>query len=172
MEALRKIADGLIGLSAAIGSLGLLVVVGVILVDVIGRAFGSPLFGSQDMVTMGMVIIVFGGMALCDRTGGHVAVDVFENHFPRGFNRAVDVIAALLGAIIFFGIAWTIWESSQISRMLNLSTNLLRLPKAWFQWALMGFAIVTALGMLLRAAELAFRGRDIRGESHSGEEPL
>ena len=60
----RKIADGLIGLSAFIGTLAVLVEVGVILVDVIGRAFGKPLFGSQDLITMTMVILVFGGMAV------------------------------------------------------------------------------------------------------------
>ena len=48
--------------------------------------------------------------------------------------------------------------------MLNLSTNLLGLPKAWFQWALCAFAALTALGMMLRALELIVSGRDIRKE--------
>ena len=163
MQKLRTIADGLIGLSATIGALGLLVEVAVILVDVIGRALGKPLFGSQDLITMTMVILVFGGMALCDRMGGHVAVDIFERYFPRGFNRAVDILSALIGAVIFLALAWAVYESAKLSVMLNLSTNLLNLPKVWFQWALCGFAVVTALGMTLRAAELALSGRDVRG---------
>ena len=57
----RTWADRLIGLSATIGALGLLVEVAVILTDVIGRALGDPLYGSQDMITMTMVILVFGG---------------------------------------------------------------------------------------------------------------
>jgi hypothetical protein len=48
--------------------------------------------------------------------------------------------------------------------MLNLSTNLLRLPKSIFQWALCGLALLTAFAMLLRAAELTFSNRDIRRE--------
>ena len=66
--------------------------------------------------------------------------------------------------MIFVFIAWAILESAKLSVMLNLSTNLLRLPKAWIQWGLSGLAIVTALGMLLRAVELALSGRDIRTE--------
>lgn len=163
MRKLRTIADGLIGLCATLGALGLLVEVAVILVDVIGRALGKPLFGSQDLITMTMVILVFGGMALCDRMGGHVAVDIFERYFTRGFNRAVDVISALIGAVIFLALAWAVYESAKLSVMLNLSTNLLNLPKVWFQWALCGFAVVTALAMALRAAELALSGRDVRG---------
>lgn len=164
MLALRTIADRLIGLSAIIGSLGLLFEVVVILIDVIGRAMGKPLLGSQDLITMAMVILVFGGMALCDRKGGHIAVDIFERKFPRMFNRVVDILSAILGAIIFFAIAYAIYESSKLSVMLNLSTNLLNIPKVWFQLALAALSILTALGLLLRALELAISGRDVRRE--------
>jgi len=161
---LRTWADRLIGLSATIGALGLLVEVGVILTDVIGRAFGYPLYGSQDMITMAKVIRVFGGMAMCDRDGGHIAVDIFEPRYPSWLNSFIDIFAAALGAMIFVFIAWAILESAKLSIMLNLSTNLLRLPKAWFQWGLAGLSIVTAFGMLLRAVELALSGRDVRIE--------
>ena len=73
---LRIWADRLIGLSANLGALGLIVEVGVILVDVIGRSFGVPLYGSQDLISMSMVVLVFGAMALCDRQRGHIAVDL------------------------------------------------------------------------------------------------
>lgn len=162
MQLLRKLADGLIGLSASIGALGLLFVVVVILIDVIGRAAGHPLYGSQDIITMTMVIIVFAAMALCDRNGGHIAVDIFERHFPPALNRFIDIVSALLGGIIFLALSWAVWESAKLSIMLNLSTNLLRLPKLWFQLALCGFSVLAALGMFLRAAELAVSGRDVR----------
>lgn len=153
------------GLSAIIGSAGLLVEVGIILLDVVGRAFGKPLFGSQDLITMTMVIVVFGGMAICDRRGGHIAIDVFERFFPDRFNRQIDILSALMGSIIFAMIAWTVIESARLSVMLNLSTNLLNLPKSWFQAALAAFASLTALAMLLRALELTISGRDIREEA-------
>jgi len=162
MHAVRRIADRLIALAAVIGTIGLLVEVGVILLDVVGRAFGRPLYGSQDMIMMAMVILVFGGMALCDRRGGHISVDILESRFPPRMNRVVDVLSALIGAIVFLALAWAVRESAQLSVMLNLSTNLLNLPKAWFQWALCAFAVLTALGMLLRAVELAVTGRDVR----------
>lgn len=164
LNALRKTADGLIRLSAGIGALALIAEVGVILVDVIGRAFGHPMFGSQDLITMMMVMLVFGGMALCDRTGGHIAVDLFQKTYPPLMNRIIDIFSALLGAAIFAFIAWAVWESAKLSQMLNLSTNLLRLPKAWFQWGLCGFAALTSLGMCLRAVELSLSRRDVRGE--------
>jgi len=164
LDILRKLADGLIGLSATIGALGLIFAVGVILVDVVGRAMGSPLYGSQDLMTSTFVIVVFGAMALCDRRGGHIAVDLFEPYYPPAMNRLIDIVSALLGAVIFAALAWAVWESAKLSVMLNLSTNLLYLPKAWFQYALIAFAALTSLGMALRAVELAFRGYDVRRE--------
>ena len=161
---MRKVADGLIGLSAFFGTIGLIVEVAVILVDVIGRAFGHPLFGSQDLITMTMVILVFGGMALCDRQGGHIAVDLMEKRYSRSMNRAIDIVSALLGAVIFAFIAYAVFDSAKLSQMLNLSTNLLRLPKAWFQWGLSALSLLTAFGMMLRAIELTLSGRDVRHE--------
>ncbi len=164
LTSVRAIADWLISLSAMIGSAGLLFEVVIIIIDVIGRFFGHPLVGAQDMSQMAMVIVVFGGMALCDKLGGHIAVDVFEGHFPHWLNRATNVAAALLGSVIFAGIAWTVWESSKLSLMLNLSTNVINLPKAYFQWALCAFSTITAIAMLLRAFEMTVSGRDIHQE--------
>ena len=150
-----RLADRLIGLSAVLGTAGLVVEVVVILVDVVGRYFNAPLRGAQDISQMALVITVFGGMALCDRVGGHIAVDLFEKSFPAWLNRAADLISALLGASIFIGIAWTVWESAALSRMLNLATNIIYLPKAWFQYAVVGMSLITAAGMLLRAVSIA-----------------
>ncbi|WP_413718749.1 TRAP transporter small permease [Silicimonas sp. MF1-12-2] len=163
---MRKWADRLIGLSTTIGALGLLVEVVVILVDVIGRAMGKPLYGSQDLITMTMVILVFGAMALCDRNGGHIAVDIFERYYPAALNRLIDIVSALVGAIIFFGLAWAVSSVVMLNMRFGISskTNLLGLPIDWFRWALVALAVMTALGMLLRALELAVSGRDIRKE--------
>ncbi len=151
---LARWADRLINLSAFIGSLGLVVEVAVILVDVIGRLFNSPLKGAQDLSEMTMAIVVFGGMATADRLRAHVAVDIFEQQFPEWLNKSADFLSALIGAAIFLGIAWTVYDSSLISQMLNLKTNIIGLPKAWFQWAVCIFSIITALGMLLRAFQM------------------
>lgn len=160
MLTIKTLSDRLTDLSASIGALGLLAEVVIVLVDVVGRAFGKPLYGSQDLVTMAMVILVFGAMALCDRKGGHIAVDIFERYYPAALNKFIDITSALTGAVIFVTLAWAVWESSKLSVMLNLNTNLLNLPKAWFQWALCFFALVTALGMALRAADIVWPAED------------
>ncbi|MCO6187244.1 TRAP transporter small permease [Rhizobium sp. L1K21] len=157
---LARWADRLINLSAVIGSAGLIFEVAVILVDVTGRLFNTPLYGAQDLSEMTMSIVVFGGMAMADKLRAHVAVDIFEEQFPAWLNRSSDVFSALAGAAIFAGIAWTVYQSSQISLMLNLATNVIGLPKAWFQWALCAFSVITSFAMLLRAFEMLARKRE------------
>jgi TRAP-type C4-dicarboxylate transport system permease small subunit len=98
---LNKGADGLTRLSALIGTLGLITEVVVILVDVVGRAFHHPLTGAQDISTMAMVLLVFGGMALCDRIGGHISVDLFETSIiglPKVYFQYFIVAASLITA--------------------------------------------------------------------------
>ena len=138
-----------------------------ILIDVIGRYFGSPLRGAQDVTQMAMVVLVFGGMALCDRQGGHIAVDLFERAFPAWLNRVTDIIAALLGTTIFALIAWNMWKSAALSQMLNLSTNIINLPKDWFQYYVVVSCVITALGMLLRAVILSTGAPLSSSEGHS-----
>ena len=154
LATVQKGADGLTRLSALIATLGLITEVVVILVDVIGRYFGAPLKGAQDISEMAMVVLVFGAMALCDKVGGHISVDLFENAMPRWMVRSGDIASALIGAAIFLGIAWTTWQSAELSKMLNLATNIIKLPKVWFQYFILVASLITAAGMILRAISL------------------
>lgn len=170
---LKKIAtmvDRLVSLSTSFGALVLGAVILIILVDVVGRFFGTPLEGSQDLTQMSLVFIVFGGMALTDKLGGHISVDIFENSFSTRINYWLDIAGWLIGAAIFFGIAWTVLESAALSRLLNLSTNVLELPKAYFQYAVAVFCTITGFNMLLRIIISVLS--PIEHHQHPPQEPL
>ena len=171
MSALRTWADRLIGLSAILASLALAVEVVIILSDVISRELGDPIYGSRDIVTMAMVIVVFGGMALCDRRGGHISVDLLERYFPPALNRVLDAFSAALGAVIFVMLAWAIYGVIALNARFGISslTNLLGLPIDAFRWSFIVLSLIAALGMALRAVEIAVSGRDVTrtGETSS-----
>lgn len=170
LKQLTKWVDRLVSLSTSFGAVILVAAILIILVDVIGRMFNAPLEGSLDLTQMAFVFIVFGGMALTDKQGGHISVDIFEQSFSRRLNFWLDIIGWLIGAAIFFGIAWTVIESAAISKLLNLSTNVLELPKAHFQYAVAVFSVLTGISMSLRTVIAIFS--PIEEHPHSHEEPL
>ena len=94
-----------------------------------------------------------------DVAGLGTLVDLFETSFSVRANLWFAAFANGLGALIFSPIAFEIWESSKISQMLNLATNILKLPKAPFQYAVAAFCVITALGMLVRMADCIGRAR-------------
>lgn len=147
---LRWAVDKLIDLAAVLGALGLLGIMAVVVIDVIGRYFGAPLYGAQDIVETAAVFVVFGGMAFCDRQGRHVSVDLLEPYFPPWLNHLLSLLGNAVGAVIFALIAWYLWEASKLSVMLNMATNILQIPRAPFQYAMSAFASLTALAMALR----------------------
>ena len=159
---LRKVADACIHASARISAVALIFIMLVICADVIGRTQGHPLYGSHDVVTMVMVVVVFGAMPLCDRTGGNISVDLFEKKFSPGMNRVLDIVSSAIGAMFFACVCYATFESAKISKMLNLSTNLLELEKVWFQYSICAFCAVSAFGLTLRFIELSINFGDAR----------
>lgn len=155
---LRWGMDGIVHLAALTGALGLLVALGSIAADVIGRAFGAPVYGARDVVSMAAVFVVFGGMALAHIKGAHVSVDLLERRFPPWLNRVLTPLGHLLGAGVFALIARELWKATELARMLNMSTNLLYLPRAPFLTAMAVLAAICAASMLLRAVETALDG--------------
>jgi len=151
-----KWADRLISLSAFVGTIGLMTGVADILIDVVGRMFHMPLKGAQDISQMAMVTMVFGGMAIADRLSAHIAVDVFEGVFPPAVNRVTQIVSPIIGALVFLLLAKAMWDAAALSRMLNLATNIIYLPKAWFQYMAVVMSLITALAMILKAVDMFF----------------
>lgn len=162
-----KIVDRLIDLAAALGALALAAIMVVIVVDVIGRYFGAPLYGAQDLVQMAAVFVVFAGMAYCDRRGGHVSVDILASYFSQRLNFLLTLLGHAVGAVIFALIAWYVWEASILANMLNLATNILQLPRAPFQYAVVAFCSLTSLAMVVRIIALLVEGKAKQAEEAS-----
>ncbi len=155
---LRRALDVVVHLAAWCGALALVLALATVVADVIGRALGAPVYGARDVVSMAGVFVVFGGMALAHIRGAHVAVDVFERHFPAAFNRLLTPLGHALGAAVFVLIARELWKAVELARLLRMSTNLLFLPRAPFLMAMAVLAAICAASMALRAIETALDG--------------
>ncbi len=88
--------------TALLNALGTLLIVGVMLVinvDVIGRAaFGKPLAGVPEMVSMSIVAIVFLQVAHSLRLGGLTRAEILLDRLPERARAGLEALYCLVGA--------------------------------------------------------------------------
>ena len=150
MIAIERIVTMIVRAAALLGGVALITLTAVIMLDVVGRLFGAPLYGARDIVQMASVFVVFGGFAYADLKGGHIKVDILAAQFPPTLNRVLLAAGYALGAVAFALIAWQLWVAAGFSAMLGAATNLLSIPRAPFQQAAAVLAGLTAVLMAWR----------------------
>lgn len=96
-------------------------------VDVVGRFFKHPVFGSVELVTlMGVFGVVF-SLPFTHDTKGHIGVELFVTKLPRKTRAFIDLCTACC-SFLFFGLvtwrmfdyAWKMMESGEVSMNLEL----------------------------------------------------
>jgi C4-dicarboxylate transporter DctM subunit len=73
---------------------------------VLRYVFARPLAGSQDIVQVTLVFVVFLGVAYVQLTGKHITVDVISSQLPPRAAKVVDVIISLVGIAVVSVLVW------------------------------------------------------------------
>ncbi len=120
--------------------------------------FDAPIFGAHDVTELGLVLVVFGAMAFCGRSGGHVAVDVMGRWMGPRLSRWADALVAALAAATFAVLAWRAAVSAFEAAALGESSNLLSIPYAPFYGVIALGAVLYALVLLADALRHVRRG--------------
>lgn len=118
--------------------------------DVVLRFFHRPILGTYEMVGfLGTVVIAF-ALAYTSIERGHIAVEILMEQFPEKVQSTVEGLTHLIGAGLFFLIAW---QSIIYARDLKTSSEVsltLAIPTYPFVY---GIALGCALLALVLAAE-------------------
>ena len=87
-----------------------------ILANIIGRSiFDSPVYGTAEIVSTSIVIIVFLQVGYAIRSRSMLRADFLIIHLPESVQRIFLVIGYLLGAAFFLMIITGGWEESILS---------------------------------------------------------
>lgn len=145
----------------AVGTLSLLALMVIVVVDVAGRnLFGSPLlWGTEAMeVLLGLMVFMF--YPVLARRQGHIVVDLVP--VPRAARTAQRWLAGAVGAALFGVIAWTCGRQALRSAGYGDASAILGIPTAWVLW---GMAALAGLSALVFAAQAlgAWRGEAVPG---------
>ena len=129
-------------------------------VDVILRKV-SPLSirGSYELTEMGMLIIVFLGIAAFQVKGGHVRVDMFVNKFPGRAKIITAIVVQLIECVAGGFLIYGNIEKMLANGAKGISTSTLLIP-TWPFCAIMMigsilFTIMMILDLILTVIDLA-----------------
>ena len=128
-----------------IGGAVLVVFAFLVLFDVIARyLFNYSIPGIYELMQLGLVIIVYFGIAYAQQKGDHVRIELFSNeNFPR-MERVVRIVGDLAGIAICTIIAW---RSGQNAYDAWLTGDAMSGLIAWRTWPAMA-AVPLGFGLL------------------------
>ena len=99
--------------------------------DVVGRAFGHPIFGSVEIVGFMATLAVVMAMPYTHQVQGHIGVEIVVRLFSEKTQIIIDICTGIISLILFAIVTWrmtvyanTMQESGEVSMNLELPEHL------------------------------------------------
>lgn len=153
----------------AIGTAWVAALTVLICADILGRVlFRFPLVGVPEIVKVSIVAIVWLQIPHTLKIGGHLRSDILMRYMPGRMRAVVDLLACVLGALIFGLLVYSGWDTMiQAWEMGEFEGELpVRVPTYPLRSIVLLGAALTALQFVLMALEAV---RRLAGRG--GEEP-
>jgi TRAP-type C4-dicarboxylate transport system permease small subunit len=126
----RRLLAALCGVLAAAALFGIM---GLTLVDVVGRKLAdASVPGSLEVTELLMVVTIFAGLPLVSLHGEHVVFDSLDPWLPAALKRLQQVVVDLASALALAGLAWLMWSKAGQMAEYGDTTAQLQMPLAPF----------------------------------------
>jgi len=136
------------------GATCLVIMSGLTCVDVVGRFFKHPLFGSVELVSFMGVLAVALSLPFTHATNGHIGVELLMRRFSSRTQKIMEVITGLLGCLLFALVAWRMGvHAIQLKQSGEVSINL-QLPEYIIIWTVAACCVVLAVTILKGVIDL------------------
>jgi TRAP-type C4-dicarboxylate transport system permease small subunit len=130
-----RLVHGLAKWVAIAGGLVLVVITGLIVVSVVGRAFIwaglRPISGDYELVEAGVLFAIFAFLPWCHLTRGHAVVGIFTDFLSPRWNAVIELVANLLMLAAAAFILWRHWDGMLDKFRYNETSFILRMPLWW-----------------------------------------
>ena len=137
------------GLLAVLGGVSVFFLVGVTMTAVFSRyVLNDPIYGIEDLSTMGMTVVVAGAVAYGADKGSHVSVNVIGMMAGRATTRYTDVLARLLGIGIVSVATYALFTKGSCGLPCGDITNNLSILH-WPFYYILGFAMASYAVLLV-----------------------
>ncbi len=106
MSILFKVLDKFSDFLKMIGQLALVCMMMLTVVDVIGRFFKHPIFGSVELVGFFALIIVATALPYTYKMDGHVGVEILVRLLSEKTQLIIDIITRIISLVFFCLVTW------------------------------------------------------------------
>ncbi|MBT8372948.1 MAG: TRAP transporter small permease [Deltaproteobacteria bacterium] len=131
MDLVWKIVQWVLDKMKIIGAACLVGMMLLTCVDVVGRAFGHPIFGSVEIVGFMATLAVVMAMPYTHQVQGHIGVEILVRLFSEKTQIIVDICTGIISLVLFAVVTWrmtvyanTMKKSGEVSMNLELPEHL------------------------------------------------
>ncbi|MCX7141510.1 MAG: TRAP transporter small permease [Proteobacteria bacterium] len=163
MKMTVKLLHGLMSALNIIGAVWVLLIMALITVDVVGRAFfNSPLFGVPEIVKISVVGLVWCQMAHTLKIGAHLRSTILVDRMSPAVRRAMEIVTCLMGAVMFALIVYSGWDTMAEAWRIGEfeGEEPVRVPTAPIRTLVLLGAALTSIQFLIMLTDL-IRGKNL-----------
>jgi len=113
MRIILKVLNKSSNLLKNISAISLTAMMFLTFVDVIGRKFGSPIFGSVEIVGFLAIITIAAALPYTHKIDGHVGVEILVRLLPEKGQTVVTIVTQFLALILFSLATWQMYLYAQ-----------------------------------------------------------
>jgi len=106
MSTIFKALDKFSGLLKTIGAIALTGMMLLTVVDVIGRFFKHPIFGSVELVGFMATLVVAAALPYTYKMDGHVGVEILVRLLSKKTQLIIDLLTRTISLILFCLVTW------------------------------------------------------------------
>ncbi|WP_108482362.1 TRAP transporter small permease subunit [Oceaniglobus ichthyenteri] len=170
---LGKPIDFLTNLLAELCGWMLLVVMGLILVDLISRAMGTPIYGVSESAMFVMIAIVYLGVPYAEKMKAHVRVELILDKLSPRMAAIVDLVMYLLVvgtmAVVFYAVVKNAGVSFDRRQAIAGPTPLLVWPVKFVMVLGLGLYLIQIIINVGQGVRTVIRGGDPDRVSSAGD---
>ena len=112
MQAIWKLLDQIADKMKLIGAALLVIMMLLTCVDVVGRLFRHPVFGSIELMSLMGAVAVAMSLPFTHIAKGHIGVEIVITKLPRTLRTLIELVTGLLSLVLFGIVTWKMFEYS------------------------------------------------------------
>ena len=170
MKKMNRLIDKTSSALCVVSKVFMLAIVVLVAANIIGRKlFNTPVPGTVELVSYGMLVVMALSMARTTFTGGHVSVSIITGKLPKAVQAIIGFITLLFSAFIVATATFICVRYIPINFQRGQITDYYKIP-FYVIYGIMSFGLVTSVLTFLFNAASTLMSIWQKNETDDGEE--